>query len=87
MSAKGDDFFVVQGAVKRRLVIPNKQDATQQYVKITPSRRVASKNNVCGVTNLDNGITIACDSRLASICFCLQRISRNKSDRLLEELK
>jgi hypothetical protein len=71
----GDDFCAVQGAVKRRLVIPNKQTATQQYAKTTPSRRVASQNGICGVANLGNGITIACDSRLASIRFGLQRIS------------
>jgi len=65
----------VQGAVKRCLVIPNKQTATQQYAKTTPSRRVASQNGICGVANLGNGITIACDSRLASIRFGLQRIS------------
>jgi hypothetical protein len=76
-------FFVVQGVVKHRLASPNKQAATPQYVKITPSRRVASKNSVCGVANLDNGMTIVRDSRLAAIFFCWQRISRKKSDRLL----
>jgi hypothetical protein len=75
----------VQGVVKRRLASPNKQAATPQYVKITPSRRVASKNSVCGVANLDNGITIVRDSRLAAIFFCWQRISRKKSYRLLGE--
>jgi hypothetical protein len=45
----------MQEAVKRRLVIPNKQAATPQYVKITPSRRGVSKNSVCGVANLGNG--------------------------------
>jgi hypothetical protein len=54
----GDDFFVVQEAVKRRLAGPNKQAATLQYEKISPSLRVASKNSVCGVANLDNGMTI-----------------------------
>ena len=66
----GDDFFVVQEAVKRRLAGPNKQAATPQYVKITPSLRVVSKNSVCGVANLVNGVTIGCDSRLAAIFFC-----------------
>ena len=65
----GDDFFVVQEAVKRRLAGPNKQAATLQYEKISPSLRVASKNSVCGVANLDNGMTIARDSRLAAIFF------------------
>ncbi len=73
----------MQEAVKRRLASPNKQAATPQYVKITPSQRVASKNSVCGVANLDNGMTIVRDSRLAAIFFCWQRISRKKSDRLL----
>jgi hypothetical protein len=41
-----------------------------QYEKISPSLRVASKNSVCGVANLDNGMTIARDSRLAAIFFC-----------------
>jgi len=41
----GDDFFVVTDAVKRRLAGPNKQAATLQSVKITPSLRVARKNN------------------------------------------
>jgi hypothetical protein len=66
----GDDFFVVQEAVKRHLAGPNKQAATPQYEKITPSLRVVSKNSVCGVANLDNGMTIVCDSRLAAIFFC-----------------
>jgi len=41
----GDDFFVVTDAVKRRLAGPNKQAATLQSVKITPSLRVVRKNN------------------------------------------
>jgi len=41
----GDDFFVVTDAVKRRLAGPNKQAATPQSVKITPSLRVVRKNN------------------------------------------
>jgi len=63
-------FFVVQEAVKLSLVIPNKRTATQQYVKITPSRRVASKKGFCGVTNLGNEMTIACNLCLASNHFC-----------------
>ncbi|MDD4928676.1 MAG: hypothetical protein PHP85_05290 [Gallionella sp.] len=62
--------------------LPVGRQATPQYVKITPSLRVASKNSVCGVANLDNGVTIVKIRALQPSFFCEQRILRNKSDRL-----